>query len=305
MSVDYLQFFPQWARTEDGPRATSQWWPWRRMQVHLERVTVPDAPVKLVILHGAGGYGRMLLPYARLMGPVEVVAPDMPGYGQTRCDGQPVDYATWVDLAADLIRAERTRDERPVLVLGASVGGLLAYSAVARAGADGLAVTCLLDVRRAETRAAGARFGPMGRVAGPVMNALRVLDGVRVPIRWMARMSAMSNQPELNAAVAGDRLGGGGRVSWRFLRTYLTSAPEVEPEDFTACPVLMVHPAEDRWTPVELSMPFFERLGVDKRLVMLEGCGHMPVEEPGLGQMARALREFAAETERRSGGASW
>ncbi|GAA3706987.1 alpha/beta hydrolase [Nonomuraea antimicrobica] len=293
MTVDYLRFFPRWAREAEAPEAVSEWWHWRGMQVHLERVSDPAAPVKLVVLHGAGGYGRMLLPYTRLMGPVEVVAPDLPGYGHTRCEGRPVEYATWVDLAAELIDRERRRDGRPLLVLGASLGGMLAYSAVARAGADALAVTCLLDVRRAEVRAAAARYGVLGRVAGPVMNALRAADDLRVPVRWLARMSAMSNQAELNAAVARDRLGGGGRVSLRFLRTYLTSAPEVEPEAFTACPVLMVHPAADRWTPAGLSLPFFERIKADKRLVMLEGCGHMPVEEPGLSQFARALRELA------------
>ncbi|MGP4022501.1 alpha/beta fold hydrolase [Actinomadura sp. 3N407] len=290
MAVDYLRFFPTWVREADVPQAVSQWWHWRGMDVHLERVADPAAPVKLLVLHGAGGYGHMLLPYARLVGPVEVVAPDMPGYGRTRCNGRRVEYSTWVALAAELIRRER--DERPVLVLGASVGGMLAYSAVARAGADGLAVTCLLDVRSAEARTAAARFGPLGRAARPGMNALRALDGLHIPVRWLARMSAMSNQPELNAAVARDRLGGGGRVSLRFLRTYLNSVPEIEPEEFTACPVLMVHPAADRWTPVELSMPFFDRLAARKRLVMLDDCGHMPVEDPGLGRLARALREF-------------
>ncbi|NRQ40844.1 alpha/beta fold hydrolase, partial [Nonomuraea sp. NN258] len=219
---------------------------------------------------------------------------DLPGYGHTRCDGRPVTYETWVDLVSELIGRERRRDGRPLLVLGASLGGMLAYSAVARAGADALAVTCLLDVRRPDVRAAAARFGPLGRVAGPVMNALRAADDLRVPIRWLARMPAMANRPELNAAVARDRLGGGNRVSLRFLRTYLTSVPEVEPEAFGACPVLMVHPAADRWTPAELSLPFFDRIGAEKRLVMLEGCGHMPVEEPGLTRLAHALRELAA-----------
>ncbi|MFB4315924.1 alpha/beta hydrolase [Actinomadura sp. 21ATH] len=299
MTVDYLRFFPGWARQAGGPPPVPEWWPWRGMRVRLERITDPAAPVKLVVLHGAGGHARMLLPYARMLGPLEVVAPDMPGYGLTRCEGRPVDYALWVDLAAELIERERTRDGRPVVVLGASIGGMLAYSAVARAGADGLAVTCLLDVRRPEARAAAARFAPLGRAAIPLMNALRPAGGLRVPVRWLARMSAMSNQPELNAAVVRDRLGGGGRVQLRFLRTYLSSAPEVEPEDFTACPVLMVHPAADRWTPAALSTPFFDRLRVGKRLVMLDGCGHMPVEEPGLTQMAGALRRFTAETAER------
>lgn len=116
---------------------------------------------------------------------------------------------------------------------------MLAYSAVARSGADGLVVTCLLDVLDADARAAAARFGWMGRHAAPLLNGLRVLDGIRLPIRWLGRVSAMSNREDLNAAVAGDRLGGGGRVPLGFLRSYMTSVPEVEPEAFTACPVLM------------------------------------------------------------------
>lgn len=294
MTVDYLQFFPARVRDSGPPPVVSQWRRWRGMDVHVHRAGDPSAPVKLVVLHGAGGHGRMLLPYTGLLGPVEVTAPDMPGYGLTRTSGRPVDYAAWVDLAADLVAGERDRDGRPVIVLGASIGGMLAYSAVARTGADGLAVTCLLDVRDAAVRAAAARFAPLGRAARPGMNVLRPLDPLRVPVRWLARMTAMSNRADLNAAVSGDRLGGGGRVSLRFLRTYLNSVPEVEPERFTACPVLMAHPAEDRWTPVELSLPFFDRIAAAKRLVMLEGCGHMPVEEPGLGQLARALREFTA-----------
>ncbi|MFJ6569824.1 alpha/beta fold hydrolase [Streptomyces sp. NPDC091292] len=294
MTHDYRQYFPAWARAASAGRTESQWWPWRGMEVHLERLVDPAAPVKLVILHGAGGHAGMLMPYAQLMGGVEAVAPDLPGYGRTRCGRQPVDYPLWVDLAAELIARERERDARPVLVLGASLGGMLAYSAVARAGAAGLAVTCLLDVRRPEVREAAARMALLGRHSGPVMNALRPLDRVRVPVRWVARLSAMSHRPELNAAVARDRMGGGGRVSLRFLRTYLASAPEVEPDRFDACPVLMAHPAEDRWTPAALSLPFFERLPADRDLTLLEGCGHMPVEDPGLGQLAGALRRFAA-----------
>src|SRR3954468_363495 len=180
MTHDYRQHFPAWARAASDGRTVSQWWPWRGMEVHLERLVDPAAPVKLVILHGAGGHARMLLPYAQLMGGVEAVAPALPGYGRTRCNQQLVDYPMWVDLAAELIAQEQGRDPRPVLVLGASLGGMLAYSAVARAGAAGLAVTCLLDVRRPEVRAAAARIALLGRNSGPIMNALRPLDRVRV-----------------------------------------------------------------------------------------------------------------------------
>lgn len=43
-----------------------------------------------------------------------------------------------------------------------------------------------------------------------------------------------------------------------------------------------------------MSQPFFDRLGGDKELVMLEGCGHFPYEEPGVSQFQKAVGEFLA-----------
>lgn len=63
----------------------------------------------------------------------------------------------------------------------------------------------------------------------------------------------------------------------------------MEPEDFADTPVLMVHPAQDRWTPVGLSMPFFDRIAAPKELEMLQECGHFPVEDPGFGHLMAAV----------------
>lgn len=54
----------------------------------------------------------------------------------------------------------------------------------------------------------------------------------------------------------------------RFWRTYLQSSPQVEPEDFTTCPVWLAHPGADRWTPLPLSQAFFDRIAAPKTLVM-------------------------------------
>jgi pimeloyl-ACP methyl ester carboxylesterase len=51
----------------------------------------------------------------------------------------------------------------------------------------------------------------------------------------------------------------------------------------------MVHPGEDRWTPLEISQPFFDRIAAPKELVVLEGAGHFPIEQPGLDQMVGAV----------------
>lgn len=288
----YQPFLPKALRfhgPEDAPEESFV--RWRGLDVHVDRLTPRDPRAKLVLLHGAGGYGRMFLPcalFGRRHG-LHCVAIDLPGYGLTRTTG-PIDYASWVDCASDLVAAERARDGLPIVLLGGSMGGLLAYSVAARVGAAGLIATCLIDPRRAEVRRAVARHPLLGRLGPALMPP--ALDALRLPIRWLANMGAMSNEPALSKLVARDPCGGGNRVSLRFLRSYLESAPEVEPEAFNACPVLLAHPADDRWTPLALSQTFFDRLTCDKRLVLLEGAGHFPIEQPGIQQLERAVADF-------------
>lgn len=67
---------------------------------------------------------------------------------------------------------------------------------------------------------------------------------------------------------------------------------EIEPQDFNKCPVLLVHPAEDRWTAPELSRLFYDNLCVDKKMVILPGAGHFPIEKVGLTEFETACISF-------------
>jgi alpha-beta hydrolase superfamily lysophospholipase len=291
----YQQFYPESLRWDSANGPAEQWWRWRGIDVHLDRLPAPQASGTVILVHGAGGYGRMLAPYARMLAsalPVEVVAPDLIGYGLSRTADRLVEYQEWIDCVGDLVSAEKARSGRPVFLVGASVGGMLAYSVAARGEVAGLIVTCLLDPRDVAVRMRMTRLPVMGRLAVPALRRLRRCDRVQLPVRWVANMGAMSNNAAVNDLIRADSCGGGNRISVKFLRTFMTSAPPVEPEQFTACPVLMTHPAADRWTPVELSLPFFDRVAADKRLVMLDEAGHLPIEEPGLTQMSDAVAAF-------------
>ncbi len=272
---------------------TSTSWNWGEHKVHLERVGDRDAPVRVILVHGAGGNSSAMWPYsARLaaMGAL-VTVPDLPGYGDT-VSPRPgaIRFDHWRRMIADLVRAEA--DERPLIIVGASIGGMLAYDAAATTGlAASVVVTCLLDVRDPAVRDRLTWHPALARIAGP---ALRVLAGpfanLRIPIRWTSDMRHIANSPGLVREVLADRRGGGGRVSLGWMRSYLEAAPSVEPEEFDT-PILMTHPAEDRWTPLSISAPFFDRIRSPKSLVVLEGCGHFPIEEPGLSQMLAAVAE--------------
>ena len=105
-------------------------------------------------------------------------------------------------------------------------------------------------------------------------------------------MQGLTNDPALTRLLCHDALGGGNRTPLRFLHSLLAVRPAIEPEAFEVCPVLLAHPAADRWTTVEASRPFFDRIRAPKQLVMLENCGHLPVEEPGLSRLEEAAVDF-------------
>ena len=134
-------------------------------------------------------------------------------------------------------------------------------------------------------------------VGSSARQLLRGLAGpaasLRVPIRWLVNMRAMSNTPELVDVVVGDELGGGNRVLLGFLRSYLDHEPAMEPEDVTAPEFVLAHPGADRWSPVELSMRFFDRIAAPNQLVLLDDAGHFPVESPGIHQLVEVIRSFA------------
>ncbi len=300
----YLACLPPHLQERAQTPPESTWWPWNGHSVHIARARRPDAGARLLILHGAGGHSGALWPAAALAADLgyDVLAPDLPGYGRTKVpDPGAVRYPDWLDCVCALIRAEQQADPRPLVLLGASMGGMLAYSACARLEQeDGgspvarLMATCLLDPADPEVWSALSPW--LGRWSLPLMDALApLLDRRRLPIRWLTPMNRIANQPALSKLCRTDPRGGGGSVALGFLRSYLNAPPERAPERFTTVPVLLTHPAADRWTAPALSLRFLERIAAPTRHIPLENAGHFPVEEPGIEQLRDVLRDVLTE----------
>ncbi|MDA0563919.1 alpha/beta hydrolase [Streptomonospora sp. S1-112] len=299
MHERYLNALPAALRPDPLPRRASTWWRWGGTDVHVERVGDPEAAARVLFLHGLGGHAAAMWPYAALLaarGP-HVVVPDLPGFGRTRLPRPgALRYADWVAAACDLMRAERAAHPGPLVAVGASMGGMLAYDAATRTGAvDRVVATCLPDPRDAAVRRHLSRSPLLSAAARPALRvAAGPLAGVRVPLRWLTNMRAISNRPALTGLIAGDRRGGGNRVPLGFLRDLLDSAPAVEPEEATAPGLVLAHPGDDRWTPLAISLPFFERIAAPKELVVLEGAGHFPVESPGVERLVDVVAAAVA-----------
>lgn len=286
----YSGFFPPDLRA--APPRESR--PWRDLDVSLVRAQARDAPLSCIVLHGGGGNAELVAPIVAAIARAgyDALAPDLPGYGRTDVPRRRFRYETWVELVRDLAIAEAGPERRPVAVFGLSMGGMLGYHAACDSAAiSGVAATNLLDVADPGVRRVAARNRLM---AAAIPLLIPPLDPIAVPIRWLSKMDRIANDPELARACATDPRGGGSRVPLRFLRSWLHYRAECEPEQFDR-PVLLAHPGDDRWTPTDVSLPFFERLAGSKRLVVLERCGHAPLEQPGLDTLREELKRFLGE----------
>lgn len=288
----YASFLPDDLRAAMRTPGSS-WWLWRDMDVHLLRDRRPQAPVKVLAVHGAAAHSAAIYPVVPLSGiDCEVVIPDLPLYGKTQVPYPTrVTYQDWVELLCDLVHAEH--DGRPLVLMGASIGGMLAYEVAARTRrADALVVTSLLDITDPAVLSHASRNTMVGRHVPRVLGMLRPwLDKVTVPVTALADADVISNDTELNELCSSDPLGGGARVPLGFLATWLAYR-HTPPEAFTGPEILLAHPQQGNWMPIEVSERFLSRVAAPSKVVMLANCGHFPVEQPGLDQLRRAVQDL-------------
>ena len=252
----------------------------------------PAGPPKgvLVLVHGAGGHGRILAPLADFAAGQgwRAVAPDLPGYGLT----QPAadfdwDYGEWPRVVAALADLQPA----PVVLLGASVGGLTAVHAAALSGrVQGVIATTLVDMADPRTFIRAARW-PWLAAGALVGFALApwLFDRLALPLGWLAPMKAMSSRPALQAYFHQDAILGGARTPARFFRTlHAARNDRLDP----GCPLLLAHPGADSWTPTSLSLEVLKRIPGETAFVELSNGSHLPLESPAAAELQMAVMGF-------------
>lgn len=293
----YARFLPsRHQATATAAKPASEWWQWREHRIHLLRLPDRDAPVRLLLVHGAGAHAQALWPIASLLADrgIDLLAVDLPLYGRTQVtDRSRITYQEWIEVLLDLIDVED--DGRPLVLLGASIGGLLAVETAARSGRVAATVaTCLLDPQTRAGRAVMTRFGGL---ATPIMRLAPLLKGplakIPVKISWVANLAVMGRDPGLGRLCAADTLGGGAVIPLGFMASYLQHphrAARTAP-----VPVHLMHPELDEWTPPALSEDTLRGLPGRASTSLLRGCGHFPLEEPGLQDLITGIVEVTDE----------
>ncbi|MFR9806421.1 alpha/beta hydrolase [Pseudonocardia sp. RS010] len=254
------------------------------------RAWLPDADATGVVLvsHGLGEHaGR----YAALAGTLTadgwaVYVPDHAGHGLSagrRVDGGP---ANWVpDLDVVRRHAAARHPGRPVILLGHSMGGLIAlrYAAAHRAALAGL----VLSAPALSKQAVPARLVPVLTALARVAPTLRPA-GIDV--------ADLSKDPDVVAAYRADPLVHHGHPTLRLgaamfdaMDEALASAADLR------LPVLLQHGVDDRITTVETSRSLAAALGSEDLTVeFYDGLWHEIYHEPERERPIADLRAWLA-----------
>ncbi|GAA4283711.1 alpha/beta hydrolase [Brevibacterium daeguense] len=256
--------------------------------------------MRVVIIHGGGGNTAAMWPIAAHIAHLgaHVTVADLPGYGRTQplADSR-VTYADWQDLLVDLVEGLLAEDDRPLILLGASMGGMLALDVAAVVPQVSTVIaTCLLDLSDPDVQKHVVRSPLLVPLSNMLVSAVHGrAESARIPMKLVTPMEDVSNDPALSAEVMADGRGGGVRMPLGWFAGLLEGGPAVPAEEYAGAPVVLVHPAEDRWTPPEVSRNYLDRLPVETRYVELPGCGHFPAEKPGFDVLLRTVTEVIAE----------
>ncbi|MDR1361321.1 MAG: alpha/beta hydrolase [Rickettsiales bacterium] len=281
---------------------TEEWWDWNGNKIHLDCFRNPKAKAKVIMLHGVGTNGRqlsMILGGPLAKSGLEVIALDMPTYGLTQVKkGALISYDDWVQCGNDYIEQERARDNRPIFLYGLSAGGMETYHIAAKnKKVRGIIGMTFLNQADQRVRDATTRNIIMSRVAIPMTKILCKLGlgRMKMKMNFASKMSALCNDEKAMRVFLRDKTSAGNSATMKFLESYCYPPASTRPEDFAVCPILLTQPEKDRWSPLNLSEPFLDRIKkVPVDIVVLMNGGHYPVEEPALTQMHTAIMSFVS-----------
>lgn len=288
-------FLPEENRITSEKTPKEKWYSLKGMKIRYDEYFPKEkSDTSIVMLHGVGGNGRLLsfLAVPLVDAGYHVICPDLPGYGYTETE-EDFDYSLWIDMGEYVVNREQEKG-RKVFLFGLSAGGMLAYNVACRVGSlHGLMLSTILDNRYQIVRDYSAKNRFHSRVGIKVLAALPpFIQRVKIPVKGVANTRKIVNRKDLLKIMLKDKTGSGSSVSIKFIISMMNMIPLIEPEDFSICPVLLAHPGDDRWTPVEISRLFFDRIKADKKVVILENAGHFPVETPGLQQLSESVIDF-------------
>jgi len=182
---DSAAFWPESPHLRDRLLPEEAWVEGAGTSLHVDRLpgqpSRGDEATTVILLHGGGGHGRVLLPFALPLHAAghETLALDLLNFGLARREKPPPTFHRWIELVSALVDRSHAEGRRVVLY-GLSIGGMAAYHVAAEnPRVAGVVATMLADFRDPRVRDAAAASRLMARVVYPLVSALpRLFDRI-------------------------------------------------------------------------------------------------------------------------------
>lgn len=294
------KFLPAEYQLTENTLPVEEYWNWKGHKIHLDTYRNSKAKAKIILLHGVGTNGRQMttiLGHPLAKDGFEIIAIDMPIYGETIVKkGSLPTYADWVEVGNDYINYELSKDERPIFLYGLSAGGMETYHiACKNKKVRGIIGMTFLDQREkivSDTTTKNKFWAKMGLPLAR-LSCNMGMSAMQMKMSICSKMNTLCNDADALKAMLKDKTSAGNKVNMKFLVDYMTYAPEIEPENFDVCPIILTQPEKDRWTPQFLSDPFLNKITkVPVKKVILRNGSHYPVEKTALEDLHEYVLEF-------------
>lgn len=244
-------------------------------RVQVRRWPATDAARLVVLVHG---YGEHIGRYEHVAGALvargsEVVGPDHVGHGRSQGEAALVeDFERLVDDLDAVV--QQTRGDLPVVMVGHSMGGLIAtrYAQRHREALAGLVLS------------------------GPAIGLSPVFEGwLDAPPSDPIDGAVLSRDPAVGEAYAADPLVYHGGWKRPTLEAFIAADAAIAAgPGFGDLPLLYVHGGDDQLVPVALARPVVERLaGPDSDLRVLDGARHEVFNETDKETTIELVADFA------------
>jgi alpha-beta hydrolase superfamily lysophospholipase len=251
-------------------------------RVRVRRWPVEDPARLVVLVHGYGEHIGRYEHVARALNAAgsAVAGPDHVGHGRSAGDRALVeDFEPIVDDVRAVV--DETRGDLPVVMVGHSMGGLIAtrYAQRHREDLAGLVLS------------------------GPAIGLAAVIEG------WLAAPeppsdpidgAVLSRDLSVGEAYVADPLVYHGGWKRPTLEAFVAADEAIAAgPGFGDLPLLYVHGGEDQLVPAALARPIVERLaGPDSDLRVIDGARHEVFNEIGSEQTIALVAEFAQRVTR-------
>lgn len=253
-----------------------------RGTIAVHEWTREDPSFVVLLAHGYGEHARRYDHVADAL--VEaggaVYAPDHRGHG--RSDGEMALVDDIEELVADLFavsaRAREAHHGLPVVLIGHSMGGIVA-TRYAQSHEDELTALVL----------SGPAIG-----GNPGFEALLGMDPIpEIPID----PAALSRDPAVGEAYASDDLVYHGPFKRETLLAFFAAIEKIKAAEPLALPVLWIHGSEDQLAPVEVTRPVVEQIaGGELEEHVYDGAQHEIFNETNKDEVIGHVLAFLGRT---------